>query len=45
MFVSCKCRVLPGTGPCVRQIPCPEESYRLCVCACVCPSVISKPQQ
>jgi hypothetical protein len=32
MYVSCDGCVLSGRGLCVGLIPCPEESYRVCVC-------------
>jgi hypothetical protein len=34
--VSCESFVLSGRGLCIRLIPCPEESYQVCVCVCVC---------
>jgi hypothetical protein len=30
--ISCECCVLSGRGLCDEPIPCPEESYRVCVC-------------
>jgi len=41
MFVSCECRVLSGTGLCVRLISPAQESYRMCACLCM----IYKPQE
>jgi hypothetical protein len=32
---SCKCCVLSGRSLCDEPIPCPEESYGVCVCVCV----------
>ena len=35
MSVSCESCVLSGRDLCIRLIPCPEESYHVCVCVCV----------
>jgi hypothetical protein len=36
MSISSECCVLSGRGVCDGPIPRPEESYRVCVRACVC---------